>query len=124
MKLYEGRKSAQNVVRSYGADGVTLMASEERHPLPLLLTATYLDAGLEGRSLDALTERDLATIEAQAPDLVLVGAAAEPPRVPPKLRLRLESRRIAIEAMQLGAACRTFNVLVQEGRRATAALLL
>ena len=34
------------------------------------------------------------------------------------------ARGIGLEAMQLGAACRTFNVLVQEERRVAAVLFL
>jgi uncharacterized protein len=33
-------------------------------------------------------------------------------------------RGVGLEVMQLGAACRTFNVLVQEERRVLAALFL
>jgi len=122
MKLFEGRGATQNLVRSYGAEGITLMAAPEVHALPLLLTATHV-VGAEGRALDALTEQDLRAIEERHPDIVLVGGAEAPPRVPGALRHRLESRRIAIEAMQLGAACRTFNVLVQEDRAVLALLL-
>jgi len=122
MKLFEGR-TAQNLVRSYGAEGITLMAAPDVHPLPLMLTATQVGIDLQGRSLDTLTDQDVASIEAQRPDIVLVGSAGNMPRVPAPLRHRLESRRIAIETMELGAACRTFNVLVQEDRAVLALLL-
>ena len=39
-------------------------------------------------------------------------------------RTELTARGIALEAMELGAACRTYNVLVQEERRVAAALFL
>jgi uncharacterized protein len=123
MKLFEGRTATQNIVRSYGADGITLMAAPDRLPLPLLLTATQARGDLQGRTLDTLTDTDVEAIEAGAPNLVLVASAGDVPRVPPSLRQRLEGRRIAVEAMQLGAACRTFNVLVQEDRAVTALLL-
>ena len=40
------------------------------------------------------------------------------------LRAAFAERRIGLEAMDLGAACRTFNILVQEERRVAAALFL
>ena len=43
---------------------------------------------------------------------------------PPAVRAALVQRGVGLEAMQLGAACRTFNVLVQEERRVAAALFL
>ena len=41
-----------------------------------------------------------------------------------QVRAAFAQRRVGIEVMQLGAACRTFNVLVQEERRVAAALFL
>ena len=39
------------------------------------------------------------------------------------LRTALKARGIALEAMETGAACRTYNVLLAEDRRVAAALL-
>jgi uncharacterized protein len=43
--------------------------------------------------------------------------------VPSGLRGVLRNAGIAVEPMDTGAACRTFNVLVAEGRRVAAALI-
>jgi uncharacterized protein len=43
--------------------------------------------------------------------------------VPPALRAALRGAGIAVEPMDTGAACRTFNVLLAEGRRVAAALI-
>ena len=65
---------------------------------------------------------DLQAIYALQPDIVLWGTG-ETQRFPPAaIRKAFAERRIALEAMTNGAACRTFNILVQEGRRAMAAL--
>lgn len=119
MKLFEGR-AATNLVRSYDAAGITIGA--EHHALPLLLSATTVES-LEGRSLATLSDRDVERIVGLTPDLVLAGSGGDVSRPPPMLRRTLEERRIAIESMQLGAACRTFNVLVQEDRAVVALLL-
>jgi uncharacterized protein len=39
------------------------------------------------------------------------------------LRASLKARGIALEAMETGAACRTYNVLLAEDRHVAAALL-
>jgi uncharacterized protein len=44
--------------------------------------------------------------------------------VHPALLRSLIGRRIGVECMDTVAACRTYNVLVSEGRRALAALLI
>jgi uncharacterized protein len=43
--------------------------------------------------------------------------------VAPALRQRLRTAGIVVDAMDTGAACRTYNVLLAEGRRVAAALL-
>ncbi len=58
-----------------------------------------------------------------AVDLLLLGGGIRPWLVPPALRAGLKARKIMVEAMDTGAACRTFNVLLAEERRVAAALL-
>lgn len=73
---------------------------------------------------DDLTVEDLRSIAAFKPDLVLLGTG-ETQRFPESaLFWPLLDMGIGFEAMTTGAACRTYNVLVSEGRRAAAALLL
>jgi uncharacterized protein len=56
-------------------------------------------------------------------DLLLIGCGASMRPVPHELRAALRSVGIAVEPMNTGAACRTFNVLLAEGRRVAAALI-
>lgn len=67
---------------------------------------------------------DLEIILSLNPEVVLLGTGSHLKfPSPEKLSLFLE-RKIGIEVMDTGAACRTFNVLVSEGRNAVAALIL
>ena len=50
--------------------------------------------------------------------------ALQPELVAPALMRALIERRIGVETMDTPAACRTYNVLVSEGRSAVAALLM
>ncbi len=70
------------------------------------------------------------TIEGLAPvveqggvELLLLGLGRRMVPVAAVLRAALKARGIAIEAMDTGAACRTYNVLLAEDRRVAAALL-
>ena len=67
---------------------------------------------------------DVPRILALTPEVVLLGTGATQRFAPPAVRAALAQRGVGLEAMQLGAACRTFNVLVQEERRVAAALFL
>ena len=56
-------------------------------------------------------------------DVVLLGMGAEIAHAPPAFRDTLEEAGIGVEVMTSPAACRTYNVLLGEGRRIAAALL-
>ena len=55
-------------------------------------------------------------------DVLLVGMGAEIAPLPGDVRARLENAGIAVEIMGTPSACRTYNVLLGEGRRIAAAL--
>lgn len=56
-------------------------------------------------------------------DVVLLGLGAQMRHADPALRAAFEERGIGLEPMATPAACRTYNVLLAEGRRVGAALL-
>ena len=56
-------------------------------------------------------------------DVLFVGTGAEIAVVPEVFRAALEDAGIGVEAMNSPAACRTYNVLLSEGRRIAVALL-
>lgn len=60
---------------------------------------------------------------ADAIDVVLLGTGKALVFPDPALKASLKARGIAVEFMDTGAACRTYNVLMAEGRRVCAALL-
>src|SRR5262245_53661412 len=56
-------------------------------------------------------------------DLLLIGCGERLLRVEKSIRDHLRSAGIVVEVMDTGAACRTYNVLMSEGRRVAAALI-
>ena len=68
---------------------------------------------------------DVATVIAAKDDLdvLFVGTGAEIAHIPAPFREALEEAGIGVEPMSSPAACRTYNVLLSEGRRVAAALI-
>lgn len=68
---------------------------------------------------------DVRTLLASAElvDVLLIGTGPEITPIPDTLRAPLESAGIGVEIMGSGPACRTYNVLLGEGRRIGVALL-
>lgn len=56
-------------------------------------------------------------------DVLFVGTGAEIAHIPAGLRAALEEAGIGVEVMNSPAACRTYNVLLSEGRRIALAVL-
>lgn len=56
-------------------------------------------------------------------DILLVGTGPTQVFIPPAVRQQIRERGPVTEMMDTGAACRTFNLLLAEGRRVAAALL-
>lgn len=87
-----------------------------------------LPSGIYGWPMEAFTDVDDESLsrvfaEADAIDILLIGAGATPQRLRGQLAERLRAANISADAMSTGAAVRTFNVLLAEERRVAAALI-
>lgn len=56
-------------------------------------------------------------------DVLFIGTGADPAHLPAALREALTAAGLGVEAMASPAACRTYNILLSEGRRIGVALL-
>ncbi|WP_324752083.1 Mth938-like domain-containing protein [Roseovarius sp. Pro17] len=56
-------------------------------------------------------------------DVIFIGTGPEIAHIPADLRSALEEAGMGVEIMSSPAACRTYNVLLAEGRRVAAAVL-
>lgn len=60
---------------------------------------------------------------AQDVDVLFIGMGSEIAHIPSALRASLESAGLGVEVMNTPSACRTYNVLLSEGRRVALAVL-
>lgn len=75
-------------------------------------------------SVAELEPADFEALLASQPELVIFGSGPRLRFVSPAFMRGLIDRRIGVETMDTGAACRTYNVLVTEGRHVLAALIV
>jgi uncharacterized protein len=71
-----------------------------------------------------LTADHFDRIAALQPELVIFGSGSRLRFVQPGMLRSFYERRLGVETMDTAAACRTYNVLVAEGRQVLAALLI
>ena len=122
MKFTQQSPPGINLIRRYGTDFVVIGDEEIRRSC--LVSAGSLVRDWAPRGVDDLAVAHLAAIFELAPEVVVLstGAGQKFPRA--ALRAEFATRRIGLEVMEVGAACRTYNVLVAEERKVVGAILL
>jgi uncharacterized protein len=121
MKLHLDAPGGTNMIRGY-APG-QLRVGDAILTSSALVAATTLEAWRPASVAD-LTSEDLEPLYALAPEVVLLGTGARQQFPDAALLATLYARRIGVEIMDTPAACRTYNVLVAEGRSVVAALIV
>lgn len=119
MKLHEHRQSRMNLVGRYGAGEIFI--NGERLTAPFIVSPGFLHSSWIA-NLGALTLDSIEPIWTFQPRILLLGTSLDPASASRALRPALAARQVALEAMELGAACRTYNVLAQEDRSVAALL--
>ena len=122
MKFTLESGASANLIRGYSE--TELRIGTQHLTRSCIVTAERLITDWEPQTFAELTPAHLAPLLELAPELVLLGTGPTQRFATAAVIGELATRGIGVEAMQLGAACRTFNVLVQEGRRVAAALFL
>lgn len=121
MKLQADRIEGQNAIARHGPDGVIVNGVEYRHSVIVPWRGALKPWQVS--SFDALTEAHFEALAVSGPELVIFGSGARIRFVRPALLKPLIGRRIGVETMDTAAACRTYNVLLAEGRSVLVALL-
>ncbi|MBB5392959.1 MULTISPECIES: Mth938-like domain-containing protein [unclassified Herbaspirillum] len=122
MKLHSTETKQYQTVTAYDEDGVELNAIRFTHSLVVLPETE--PAPWPVASFEALTVADFAQIDATQPDVVILGTGERQRFIHPKLIAALTARRIGVECMDNQAACRTYNILMAEGRKVALALII
>lgn len=118
MELTQVSPIGRQVVERYAASGFRVSGVIYTGPVLVFPDRTMAWEGA------ALTFEALAPVIAHGDvELLLIGLGRQMSPVAPALRQALRAHGIGVDAMDTGAACRTYNVLLGEDRRVAAALL-
>jgi len=124
MDLVEIASDGLPFVESYGDGGFGIDGQRHLGSVIVLGDRVLAWAVTPGADITAAVLAPVvdAVIEAR-PELLLIGCGERLTPIPSASRGALRDARIAVEPMATGAACRTFNLLLGEGRRVVAALI-
>jgi uncharacterized protein len=110
----------RQVVQAYGGGGFRI--SQARHEGGVIVFPDRVMAW-PLRAMAELTLDSLAPVRGAGAELLLIGCGRSMAAIPPALRQAVRAWGVVIDAMDTGAACRTYNVLLAEERRVAAALM-
>ncbi|MES9934961.1 MAG: Mth938-like domain-containing protein [Sedimenticola sp.] len=122
MKFTETDPSSGYTIKAY-SDG-KIVIDEKVFTSSLILTPEQVIPDWRPEHFDSLANDDFKQIVDLKPDLVLLGTGEKHRFPSPPLYQALVNAGIGLETMTTPAACRTYNILMQEGRKVAAALLL
>lgn len=116
-------RADQQIIQSYA--GGTFKVSGQTYDGAVFVLPDQAKEWACSGDIKSLQEKDFEFLIGQADeiDVVLLGCGKVTQFLEPTLKYALRNKGLNIDVMDSGAACRTYNVLMAEGRRVAAALL-
>lgn len=122
MKMALDDPSGVNAIKSYETGRVQIR--EHYYTSSLIVLPNELLTGWEAHSADQLCAAHLEPILARRPEVLILGTGDAQVFPDPAIFMSLMDLGVGFEVMDNAAACRTYNVLLAEDRRAALALML
>lgn len=122
MKLHATNTQQYQTVTAYDDLGVEFNLVRFEHSLIVLPEVAPATWPVD--SFDALTIAHFDQVAATEPDVVILGTGKKQRFIHPKLIAKLSTQHKGVECMDNQAACRTYNILMAEGRKVALALIL
>ena len=122
MKIQLDTLGRENTIQAYRPGQVTI--NQVAYTASVIVTPERIVPDWPPMRYADLAATHFETIAVLAPEIVILGTGKQL-RFPPASTTRsLIQANIGLEVMDTGAACRTYNILMAEGRRVAAALLM
>ncbi len=114
MQINKEPKNAYSI-QSYTDTSVTIQ--QQTYRKNLIISNKNILESWQATSLKTLNEASLAPLLSTEPEIIIIGHLENNTMPPVKIMQQLSQQRIGFECMNLGAACRTFNILLSEDRK-------
>jgi uncharacterized protein len=122
LKIEREQAEGRNMFTGYGDGYVAVNGA--RHSRSLVVSADRLITDWPVTAVEGIGADHLAAIVELRPEIVLLGTGRAFTFPEPRLLAPLHNAKVGVEVMDTAAACRTYNILLGEGRNVVAALIL
>lgn len=122
MQLTQDLNQSAYTIRSYHPGSVCI--NDETYTQSLILTPTQIITDWPPKTISELHKPHLEMLLISMPTLVIIGCDKNPHAISQKCLAFFLEKHIGIEVMHAKAACKTYNILMSESRRAVLGLIL
>jgi uncharacterized protein len=109
-------------IQSY-ADGLVVI-NQRTHTQSLIIMPERVIPDWRPRRFEDLADEDFQCLVNLEPEIIVLGTGGKQRFPSPALYASIMDEGIGFEIMDTAAACRTYNILMSEGRRIAAALMM
>jgi uncharacterized protein len=122
MKFAQDSQDDGYVITAYDVDSVSINGQTFKQSLVIANAQLNENWDLEG--IDSLTPEHIELVLSFEPELILIGTGSKLIFPAVEVYSSIIERGIGVDFMDTGAACRTYNILMSEGRDVVAGLIL
>jgi len=122
MKFAEADINGGYLIQGYGSGRVVI--NERVYTDGLIVSPEQLIIGWGPATMPEMSAEHFDALIMLAPQVIILGTGARQIFPDPALYFSIMERGIGLEVMDTGAACRTYNILMAEGRAVAAGLIL
>ncbi len=122
MKLHLTQAEGNNLITGFAPGQVEV--NRQAYRQSLIVQASTLHTDWPINHFEALSTADFEKLATLKPEVVILGTGQTHRFAHPKLTKVLSDQNIPVECMTTDAACRTYNILMSEGRDVVAALII
>lgn len=122
MKIHQDPTDGSYRIIRHSAEGVQI--NDQLYARSVVVTPDHLISPWPPASFAEMTLEHLKMAQTLDPEVMLLGTGAQQ-QFPTRAIMRpILQSGIGLEVMDTGSACRTYNILMGEGRRVVAALII
>ncbi len=122
LKLHLSKSSKQNIFTGYGLGYVVV--NQKRYERSLIVLPDHIIENWQIQTFEQLSAEHFELLLPLQPEIMLLGTGTTLRFPCPSITKKLIALKTGVEVMDTNAACRTYNILMAEGRNVAAALLI
>lgn len=122
MKFAQDSQDDGYVITAYDIDSVSINGQPFKQSL--VVANAQLNENWDLAGIESLTPEHIELVLSFEPELILIGTGSKLIFPEVEIYSSIIERGIGVDFMDTGAACRTYNILMSEGRDVVAGLIL